>query len=146
MISMVKTKSWQPIWWDESHGSAWDRVKEAMKRDWEQTKHDLKLPNGHELNQGVVDTLKQATGSEPIPAADGPNPPKIIGSWDEAETPIGYGYSAHNHYGTEHPIWNEGIEQRLRSEWESDALGVIQRPWPEVKPLVKRGYEYEHRA
>ena len=143
---MVNAKSWHPTWWDESHGSAWERVKEAMRRDWEQTKQDLSLPHGHELNQGVIDTVKQAIGSAPIPAADGANPPKVIGTWDEAQMPIGYGYRARDHYGAEHPIWNEGIEQRLRSEWESDSLGVIQRPWPEVKPLVKRGYEYERKA
>jgi hypothetical protein len=30
--------SWQPKWWtEETHGSAWSHVKEAIKRDWEQT-------------------------------------------------------------------------------------------------------------
>ena len=143
---MVKNKSWQPIWWDDSHGSAWERVREAIRRDWEQTKQDLGLPYGHELNQGVLDTVKQAIGSAPIPAEDGPNRPKVIGTWDEAEVPMGYGYTARHHFGSEHAEWNEGIEQRLQSEWESDKLGVARRPWPEVKPLVQRGYEYQHKA
>ena len=34
--------TWQPKWWNpQTHGSAWERVKEALKRDWEQTKADL---------------------------------------------------------------------------------------------------------
>lgn len=138
--------NWQPSWWDNSHEGAWERVKEAMKRDWEQTKQDLQLPHGHELNQGVMDTLKQSIGSEPIPPADQPNPPKVIGSWDEAEVPMGYGYTARHHFGSEHPVWNEGIEQRLRAEWEADKLGVARQPWPEVKPLIRRGYEYKSRV
>lgn len=143
---MATTTNWQPSWWDDSHGSAWERVKEAMKRDWEQTKKDLDLPHGHELNQGVMDTIKQAMGSEPIPQSDGPNPPKVVGTWDEAEVPMGYGYTARHKFGAEHPIWNEGIELRLRSEWESGHHGATEPRWPEVKPLVRRGYEYEHKT
>ena len=44
------TMKWQPAWWNEGHASAWDRVKEAMRRDWEQTKQDMKMKGGHELN------------------------------------------------------------------------------------------------
>ena len=55
---------WRPSWWsDEVHGSAWERAQEAMRRDWAQTKHDLHL-GGHEMNQSLTDTLKQAAGQE----------------------------------------------------------------------------------
>src|SRR5581483_8090792 len=57
---LMGTMKWQPAWWNDGHASAWERVKEAMRRDWEQTKHDLHLKGGHELNQGVKDTVKQA--------------------------------------------------------------------------------------
>ncbi len=43
------------------------KVKEALKRDWEQTKHDLGKKGAPDLNQDVGDTVKQATGGEPIP-------------------------------------------------------------------------------
>jgi hypothetical protein len=138
--------SWKPIWWNDTHVSAWERVKEALKRDWEQTKRDFQLPDGHELNQGAIDTIKQALGTEPLPAHDKPNPPKVIGSWDEAEIPVGYGYNARHKYGTEHPIWNEGIELRLRSEWESNSPDAQHKPWDEVKPWVRHGYEFDHKA
>jgi hypothetical protein len=49
------------------------KVKEALKRDLEQTKHDLNHKKGQELNQDAGDTLKQAAGKEPIPAPFVPN-------------------------------------------------------------------------
>jgi hypothetical protein len=135
---------WHPSWWNESHESAWERVKEAIRRDWEQTKHDLDLKGGHQLNQGVTDTLKQAANKQPIPDNDRPNPPKVIGSWDDAELPMGYGYSARHRFGTEHPSWDDRVEQSLRAEWE---LGkhTTHHAWDSVKGWVRRGYEYDRR-
>lgn len=49
------------------------KVKEALKRDWEQTKHDFSKKKGVDLNQDVGDTLKQAAGKEPIPPLAVPN-------------------------------------------------------------------------
>jgi hypothetical protein len=49
------------------------KVKEALKRDWEQTKHDFNKKKGQDLDQDVGDTLKQATGNEPIPPPMVPN-------------------------------------------------------------------------
>ena len=49
-------------------------VKEALKRDVEQTKHDLTGgKKGEELHQNAADTVKQAVGKEAIPA---PHQPK----------------------------------------------------------------------
>jgi hypothetical protein len=59
-----------PSWWTEKHASDWDRVKSALERDWEQTKADVAPGQGHQLNQSIVDTVKQSVGSAPIPAAD----------------------------------------------------------------------------
>jgi uncharacterized protein YegP (UPF0339 family) len=39
------------------------RVKRALERDWKQTKSDLPGLKGKNLNQGVGDTLEQATGA-----------------------------------------------------------------------------------
>lgn len=49
------------------------KVKEALKRDWEQTKHDVSKKKGEELEQNVADTVKQATGKEAIPPEGVPN-------------------------------------------------------------------------
>jgi len=138
-IDMATT--WQPKWWNEENISAWDRIKEALRRDWEQTKFDLGLPGGHELNQTLDDTIKQAARTEPIPSDDQPNPPKVVGRWDAAEYPIGYGYTARRAFGSEHPTWNEGVEQKLRAEWES-GTGTPGPAWDGVRGLVRYGYEY----
>jgi len=138
------TTNWRPLWWNEQNDSAWDRIKEAVRRDWEQTKHDLHLKGGHELNQSIQDTVKQAAGREAIPADDRPNPPKVIGTWDDAELPIGYGYGARQRYGTEHATWNDQLETTLRVEWES-AQAKSSRGWDDVKRLVRHGYEYERK-
>lgn len=46
---------------------------EALKRDWEQTKHDLNKDAGQELNQDVGDTVGQAAGTKPTPPRNVPN-------------------------------------------------------------------------
>src|ERR1700733_14678984 len=105
---------WHPAWWkEETHGRAWALVRESMRRDWEQTKHDLGL-GGHELNQSIGDTLKQAGGAEPLPRFDDANPPKEIGEWGDAEALYGYGYAARREFGREHPRWNPEIEAKLK--------------------------------
>jgi hypothetical protein len=65
-----------PQWWTESRVSAWDRVKAALKRDWEQTKADLgPRGSGRDVNQNATDTFRQAGGSVPIPPPYEPNAP-----------------------------------------------------------------------
>lgn len=138
---MANSTHWRPRWWrEDTHGSAWSRVKEALHRDWEQTKKDLHI-GGHELNQSVGDTVKQAAGKQPLPSSDHPNPPKVIGDWDEVELPIGYGYSARREYGRDNKDWDDEIEGRLRSEWE-DPANKADRDWDDVKPLVRRGWDH----
>lgn len=137
---MANSSEWRPHWWrDDMHGSAWSRVKEALRRDWEQTKKDLHI-GGHELNQSVGDTVKQAAGTQPLPSSDRPNPPKVIGDWDDVELPIGYGYSARREYGRKHSSWDDDLEGRLRSEWE-DPSNKAGQSWDDVKPLVRRGWD-----
>jgi len=137
----MTSDGWHPLWWNDTDASAWDRVKEALSRDWEQTKHDLHLAGGHELNQDVTHTVKQALNREPLPAHDRTNPPKIIGSWDDIEGPVGFGYSARAHYTREHASWNDKLESELRTQWEKTEDGAV-RAWSDVKHHVKYGYDY----
>ena len=137
--------NWHPKWWNEQqHGTAWERVREAMRRDWEQTLHDLHVKGGHELNQKISDTVEEIQGIKPIPANDAPNPPKVVGSFDDAEVPIGYGYGARQKYGAEHPKWNDRLEATLKSEWDS-GKDKTRREWNDVRRWVRHGYEYEGR-
>ncbi|NUP14184.1 MAG: hypothetical protein HOW73_49755 [Polyangiaceae bacterium] len=70
-----------PSYFERHDLSMWDRLIEALRRDWEQTKHDFAPESGHELNQSLADTLKQAIGREPIPPADHPNPRRVSARW-----------------------------------------------------------------
>jgi len=140
----MQSMNQEPSWWTHDHVTAWDRIKEAVRRDWEQTKHDLHIKGGHELNQSAKDTVKQAAGKAEIPMNDRPNPPKVIGSWDDVEMPIGYGYGARRTYGADHPRWNDRLEAALRRDWESIDRAKNRR-WEDVRRWVRHGYEYrEH--
>lgn len=136
--------SWQPKWWtEETHGSAWGKVKEAMKRDWDQTKADLHL-GGRELGQNVSDTVKQAAGKEAIPAGSAPNTNGTRHgtdlAWDDAEQPLMYGYGARHQYGAQHAQWNDKLETTLRNDWEA-AGGGVKRTWDDVKGVVRHAYD-----
>jgi hypothetical protein len=137
------TMRWQPAWWNDTHDSAWDRVKEAVRRDWEQTKQDLHIKGGHELNQKIDDTVNQARGKEEIPPYDKPNPPKIIGEWNDLELPIEYGYGARTAYGSRYTGWTRELEDTLEREWKAGEA-KSGRPWRDVREAVRRGYEYRH--
>ena len=132
--------TWQPKWWKpETHGSSWERVKEALKRDWEQTKADVHAKGGRDTGQSVGDTVKQMAGKEEIPNS------RSLGSdrlgWDDVETPMMYGYGARDQYGSQHASWNDGLEKQLRTEWDGEGRSKTGRAWDEVKTHVRRGYE-----
>jgi hypothetical protein len=61
------TASSRPQWWTDQHTSTWDRVKEALRRDWEQTRADFSADDAVDLNQNAADTVKQAVGAQPVP-------------------------------------------------------------------------------
>src|SRR3954470_5347792 len=105
-----------PSWWHEKHEGTWERMKAALKRDWEQTKADVSSKRGHELNQGIGDTLKQAAGKEPIPPTEMPNPPKRDENWEDVEPTYRFGVGAR---GEIHDEWSPEVESRLANEWGS---------------------------
>ena len=63
-----------PTWWTGQENSDWDRVRAALKRYWQQVKWDLSLGAGRDLNQGLIDTVKQAMGIDPLPLPNQPVP------------------------------------------------------------------------
>jgi hypothetical protein len=124
-----------PSWWSDTHNSAWERTKEALHRDWEQTKADLSK-GGQELNQDAGDTLKQAAGKQAIPPGDRPNPV----AWTDAEPAVRYGYGARHHYqGRE---WGDDLERDLEKDWG----GSGESSWDQVKHAVRRGWNSAKRA
>lgn len=123
-----------PSWWSDKHEGAWDRVKHAMKRDWEQTKADWSKA-GHELDQGVGDTVKQMAGKEAIPPADVPNPKE---AWETVEPAMRYGTGARVQYGDEYGKWDDRLEAKLADEWKRVESS---RPWAQVKARVQRAFD-----
>jgi len=145
---MAEHHHWQPTWYKPEHATGWDRVKEAFRRDWQQTKHDLHAAGGHELNQKGSDTLKQAVGKESIPSINDANRSKVIGTldgeWERVAPSFEYGYSARQYFGGRYLQWNADLEKDLRNEWE--AAGQTSRDndaWENVQPFVRRGYDYK---
>ena len=126
-----------PSWWNENHSSGWERTKEALRRDWEQTKADV-TEGGTELNQDVGDTVKQAAGKQAIPPANRPNPPD---RWDDVEPAVRYGYGARQHF--EKDEWNDELEKRLQKDWDSTGNASS---WERVKSAVRRGWDSVKRA
>lgn len=129
----------KPNWWNEKHDSTWDRIKSAMKRDWEQTKADVSS-KGHELNQGIGDTVKQAAGKEAIPPGNMPNPPKTDKNekWEDVEPSYQYGVGARTEYGQDYPKWDDRIQSKLSEEWGQLKSG---QTWDEVKGAVRRAWD-----
>jgi len=130
MESMTK-----PSWWTDAHSVTWDNVKDALHRDWDQTRRDLHL-GGHELNQTAGHTMAQATGAEPAPPNDVANPPVVIGRWEDSETAIGFGYAARMHYGERYPDWSPELARQLARDWKSDSM-----PWKTFEIYVHHGYD-----
>lgn len=128
-----------PKWWTQEHEGAWSRIREAMRRDWEQTKYDFEL-GGKPLDQDVGDTLKQVVGKEPIPPRSVPNSDPRD-RWDDIEGPLAYGYGARMTYGQAYPKWNIDLETKLSQEWGASERGKS-HPWESVKNVVRRGYNY----
>lgn len=136
-----------PSWWNDDHSSSWERTKEALRRDWEQTKADF-TDGGKELNQDVGDTLKQAAGKEAIPPAGIPNPAESStdstrrhNDWGSVEPALRYGYGARQHYSD--VDWSDDLELRLRRDWDETSSGST---WDQVKGAVRRGWESVKRA
>lgn len=136
--STAITQEWFPSYWEkDTHGSAWEKVKAALQRDWEQTKSDFNS-GGSELRQDVSDTLKQAAGKDAIPA-DGlanPDPVRKPAIWAEAEAGVRYGFGARQQYGAD-AKWNDALEVKLSTDWDENKSG---KPFVTVRHFVRHGW------
>lgn len=139
--------TFKPSWWkDTEYTSAFDRVKEALRRDWEQTKNDF-TPGAPDLHQDVDDTVKQALGAQQIPPPGAPTPMSesemkaadkkkgIV--WGDVEGAVNYGYGASMAFSSQYPTWNDELEQKLKEDW---SRAPSSPPWDDVKVEVRRGY------
>ena len=121
-----------PKWWNREYDSAWDRVKVAFKRDWDQTKHDFGA-NKRDLNQDVDDTVKQAAGKQPIP-------PRGVPVYEEIEDAHRFGFGARSYYGVRYSNWDSGLESELERDWRET---YSDRDWKQYRDEIRRGWDYE---
>jgi hypothetical protein len=121
-----------PTWWTDENDTAWERVKAAFKRDWDQTERDLgaKKPG---TNQNAKHTLKQAAGREAIP-------PRGEFAFDELEPAYRFGYGARSHFGDTYEEWDDELEDALRREWLHT---YPERNWDEDAEYIRYGWDYE---
>ena len=134
---MNQEYSLHPTWWNDQHNTAWERVREALKRDWEQTKADLTKDRGHDLNQSITDTVKQAVGVDPLPLRNAPTPHGSDEKWDQVAHAMRYGHGAGVYYG-EHREWDGALESKLNREWEELKSG---HTWDDMSRHVRHGWQ-----
>ncbi len=138
MQTTAQTNTHRPTWWNRQYDSAWDRVKDALHRDLEQTKADLGLGTGQDLNQHVGDTVRQAVGAQEIPPEHIPNMEAPKPLWDEDAARYGYGAGLSDAYRP-HAAWGDDVESRMSREWTG--MGAEQ-PWDRVRDSARRGFDY----
>jgi hypothetical protein len=158
-----KTQQWHASYWDENkHGSAWERVKEAIKRDWVQTKADFNAHPGapnplyvtNELDdrpQGATASAETTTGQNVIRPGGVQDPKGFTKTRDVKEgerlehefednlVAIEYGFVAHEYYGPRFGDWNEEVERKLESEWNPQETGM---KFDQAKRYVKKGWDF----
>ncbi len=105
-------------YWKADHSSGWERFKDAMKADWEQTKSDFGSDKARDLDQDVDDTFRQIAGKQPIPDVD-------------REEAYRYGYSAAVTYGERD--WDDTLDTDLRTNYVGD--------YERDLPYIRRAYD-----
>ena len=133
----MTTKQLQrPAWYTDEDDTAWAKVKGALRRDWQQTKHDF---GGNEpnLNQQLGDTVSQAVGSKAIPPANVKTPHSADGRIDvyneDDEPAYRYGYAASRHFDTD---WDDQTEMYLRNEFGDET------EWERRREAIRQGWAF----
>lgn len=108
-----------PAWWSNENTTAWERAKEGMRRDWQQTKQAFDKENG----QGKG---RKSVGAIPVEPED----------FEACEPALRYGYAASLHYDTV-IVWDDALEAKLRAEWMEQKPP---RTWNEAKGDVKHAW------
>jgi hypothetical protein len=124
-----------PKWWNEQNESAWERVKAAFKRDWDQTMHDAgsHQPDTH---PHVGDTMKQAVGKEAIP-------PRGMPTYEEIEDAYRFGFGARYQYDSQYPVWDMRLEAQLEQDWR-ETYG--DRHWGRYREFVRHAWDYDGKS
>lgn len=117
-------------------GSTWERVKDALRRDWDQTRLDFRLKFGQEMDEPMSDSPAPAAARER--PADAP-----CLTWSD-EDAVRFGYDAgRSAPGVDPGAWNIALEAALQREWEAQVTG---RPWSDVRLAVRYGWARSRRG
>jgi hypothetical protein len=131
----MQTMTRNPSWWTREHDSAWDRIRDAFRRDWEQTKYDFGA-GGRDLKQDIGDTIGQAVGTQTAKRPD-------TYDYDAYEPAYRFGYGARSQYGEAYPSWDQRLETQLRHDWES-TYREPEYAWDQHREAIRRGWDYDH--
>ena len=131
MVTTFKIRN--PGWWGADIESAWNRVKDAVKREW--TQYDLGPFGKADLNQPIGGAVRQAQSWEDIPPHGKPK-------YDEIELAFRFGYGAHVQFGGNHASWDKDLVEFLREEWEKLPANQ-RRSWMEDRTTIRYGWEFE---
>lgn len=112
----------QPSWYTDEDMSTWDRIKNAFKNDWEQTRHDFGSDTARDLDQDVDDTVKQAAGTDD--------------AFENREQAFRFGHAARRQYGADHDEWDDSLERKLSADYS----GHFARDREDIR------YGYDYRA
>jgi hypothetical protein len=118
-----------PTWWSPDYDFMWDRVKKAMKRDWEQSKH------GSIARSDLGHNARQAGGMEPIPPLGQP-------AFEEWEAACRFGYGARLEFGDEYPDWDSNLEIRLARDWRT-MDPTRRQTWEQDRSAIRYGWNFE---
>ena len=124
-----------PGWWLSEHTTAWERTKDALRRDWLATMSDFDAAASRQLARNIRGGPGLG-GATVMALFEGPaTPPPMV--FELAEPALRYGFAAASHYRA-HAVWNDALEAVLRNEWTQrpDA-----RAWSVVVDDVRRGWD-----
>jgi general stress protein 26 len=118
--------------WSDHQLTLWERAKEALIRDWEQTKFDLGAPDALPLSQSLTDTLRQASGEQTLPPRNVPNRHGRIDA-------VRFGYLSASALFPDPVPWSLAIESELERRWLREGADF---DWDLALPHVRYGWEY----
>ena len=110
----------RPDWYTDEDDSAWNRIKNAFKNDWEQTKSDFGSDSARDLKQDVDDTIKQAAGSD--------------NAFENREQAFRFGHGARRNFASTHSAWDSNLENKLREDCKGD--------FDHDRDDIRRAYQY----
>ena len=128
-----------PTWWTKDNDSAWERTKEAFKRDWDQTKHDFggKQPD---TDQNVKDTVKLSRRQCQHPSRRA----ACTHLRRSGNSVLRFRLTRlRRHYRDKYSKWNPEVENRLKEDWTSANPDAN---WDTDRDAVQRAWDYDEKS